>query len=39
MIKWVETLDHIPSDVEAKAWQDGYLSGINRVRQTPEVND
>lgn len=39
MIKWVETLDHIPSDVEAKAWQDGYLSGINRIRQTPEVSD
>jgi hypothetical protein len=39
MIKWVETLDHIPSDTEAKAWQDGYLSGINRVRQTPEVSE
>lgn len=39
MIKWVETLDHAPSDAEAKAWQDGYLSGINRVRQTPEVGE
>ncbi len=39
MIKWVETIDHIPSDAEAKAWQEGYLAGINRVRQSPEVSN
>jgi hypothetical protein len=37
MVKWVETIDHAPSDIEAKAWQDGYIAGINRVRQTLEV--
>jgi hypothetical protein len=31
MIKWVETLDHMPSEEEAKAWQSGYLAGVNRI--------
>jgi hypothetical protein len=31
MIKWVETLDHTPTDTETLAWQKGYLAGINRM--------
>lgn len=31
MIKWVETLDHAPTETEARAWQKGYVDGINRV--------
>lgn len=31
MLKWIETLNHAPTDVEALAWQKGYLSGINRI--------
>lgn len=31
MLKWIQTLDHSPSNEEALAWQQGYLSGINRI--------
>ena len=31
MIAWVETIDHSPSELEMKAWQAGYISGINFV--------
>jgi hypothetical protein len=31
MVKWVETLDALPTDKEAAAWQNGYLAGINRI--------
>jgi hypothetical protein len=31
MIAWIETLDHTPSESEMKAWQQGYISGINRI--------
>lgn len=31
MIAWVETLDHSPTPEEMKAWQAGYVSGINRL--------
>jgi hypothetical protein len=31
MIEWAKTLDHIPSELEMKAWQQGYISGINRI--------
>jgi len=33
MIAWVETLDHTPSEIEMRAWQAGYISGINRLVQ------
>lgn len=31
MLNWVEELGRVPSDDEAKAWQAGYVAGINRV--------
>jgi hypothetical protein len=31
MIAWVETLGHTPAEAEMKAWQQGYISGINRI--------
>jgi hypothetical protein len=33
MISWVETLDYTPSELEMKAWQQGYISGMNRLVQ------
>jgi hypothetical protein len=33
MIEWVETLEYTPSELEMKAWQQGYISGINRLAQ------
>lgn len=38
MIKWVETLDHVPTEAEARAWQKGYVDGINRVNLYIEEN-
>jgi len=38
MVRWVETLDHAPTDVEALAWQKGYLAGINRMGLYIEEN-
>jgi hypothetical protein len=31
MLDWVEEIGRVPSEEEAKAWQSGYISGINRV--------
>jgi hypothetical protein len=31
MIAWIETLDYTPTEPEMKAWQQGYISGINRI--------
>jgi hypothetical protein len=31
MLDWVEEIGRVPSDDEAKAWQSGYVAGINRV--------
>lgn len=31
MIAWVQTLDYAPSELEMKAWQQGYISGVNRI--------
>lgn len=30
MLKWVESIGYVPSESEMKAWQDGYVAGINR---------
>ena len=30
MEKWISTLPTIPSEIEIKAFQAGYISGINR---------
>lgn len=30
MEKWMSSLDYMPSGKEIKAWQAGYISGINR---------
>lgn len=37
MIDWVSKLDGLPSDEQAKAWQSGYLAGINRMKA--EINE
>jgi hypothetical protein len=40
MIAWVETLEHTPSELEMKAWQAGYVSGMNRlVKVRDETSD
>jgi hypothetical protein len=31
MLDWVEDIGRVPSDDEAKAWQSGYVAGINRL--------
>jgi hypothetical protein len=31
MLDWVEEIGRVPSEDEAKAWQAGYVAGINRV--------
>jgi hypothetical protein len=31
MLNWVEEIGRVPSEDEAKAWQAGYVAGINRV--------
>jgi hypothetical protein len=31
MISWMDTLSYVPSEQEIRAWQEGYLSGINRA--------
>lgn len=31
MIAWIETLSYTPTEPEMKAWQQGYISGINRI--------
>jgi hypothetical protein len=33
MLDWVEEVGRVPSEDEAKAWQAGYLAGINRVNK------
>jgi hypothetical protein len=33
MISWVETLEHTPSEIEMRAWQAGYVAGMNRLVQ------
>lgn len=37
MISWIETLSYAPSEEEARAWQAGYLSGINRTNNRKET--
>jgi hypothetical protein len=39
MIKWVETLDHTPTEAEGLAWQKGYLDGMNRINIYIEENE
>lgn len=37
MASWMETLSHVPSEEEIRAWQSGYLSGINRTNNRKEA--
>jgi hypothetical protein len=39
MIAWVETLEHTPSELEMRAWQEGYVSGMNRLVQIKDGNN
>ena len=34
MQKWILTLPNIPSEIEIKAYQAGYIAGINRGSST-----
>lgn len=36
MVSWINTLSDIPSEQELRAWQAGYLSGINRANNRIE---
>jgi hypothetical protein len=36
MISWMDTLSYVPSEQELRAWQAGYLSGINRANNRIE---
>jgi hypothetical protein len=36
MVKWVETLDYLPTESEMRSWQAGYIYGINRMAQFKE---
>ena len=31
MLSWMSELSSIPSEEEIRAWQAGYLAGINRI--------
>lgn len=31
MLSWMSELSNVPSEEEVRAWQSGYLSGINRA--------
>ena len=31
MARWLSLLPETPSELEVKAWQSGYVSGINRA--------
>lgn len=33
MQEYVETLQELPSELEIKAWQAGYIAGINRMSE------
>lgn len=37
MIAWMETLTYVPSEEEVRAWQAGYLSGINTTNNRKEA--
>lgn len=34
MIDWVDSLDYTPTEWEIKAWQAGYISGLNQRNQS-----
>jgi hypothetical protein len=31
MNRWISGLSELPSEIEIRAWQAGYISGINRA--------
>ena len=33
MQEYIDTLQDLPSELEVKAWQAGYISGINRMSE------
>lgn len=37
MISWMDTLSDVPSEQEVRAWQAGYLSGINTANNRKEA--
>lgn len=36
MVKWVQDIGYQPTDLEALAWQKGYIAGVSRVNQYKE---
>ncbi len=37
MISWLETLSYTPSEEELRAWQAGYVAGINTANNRKEA--
>lgn len=38
MLEWVQKIEREPTKEEYRAWQDGYLAGISRLRKMVENN-
>ena len=38
MASWMELLPNVPSEEEVRAWQSGYLSGINRATNRKDAS-
>jgi hypothetical protein len=38
MVKWVEDIGYQPTELEALAWQKGYIAGVSRINQYSEGN-
>lgn len=36
MMSWIGVLGYSPSDLEVRAWQAGYIAGINRATGAKE---
>jgi hypothetical protein len=37
MASWIKLLPNVPSEEEIRAWQSGYLSGINTANNRKEA--
>jgi hypothetical protein len=39
MMEWVQKIERQPNPEEYRAWQDGYLAGISRLRKMVSNDD
>jgi hypothetical protein len=37
MASWMSALNHVPSEEEVRAWQAGYLAGVNMATNRNEA--